>query len=306
MTTKDISERIFHFFFKLIPEAGLGARFNKETISSMIRESVKLSKLSELDIWDDVAMLQDYQVGQSCKILLLALCENLRFGSKESEELLAQLRSQLGYHDLEYEFCIEQRNLVRDDFLYFSGKLKNTPQYSQLKVYLKLVNLSRILEINQQKFDAEIHHITNSGQTEKLVLILGCPQSSSVDCVDAAERILVNLKQELDWKMLENISPNSLIPAVTRWPELRLKIFDVLREQLTGDLLEPEKIYILGDFIVGQVLEDRNQWTKTPTRSQEKKYNSFSGHLLRFLDTLEIPVLKLELLNYISEKIKHS
>ncbi len=125
--------------------------------------------------------------------------------------------------------------------------------------------------------------------------------------------------------MLENISPNSLIPAVTRWPELRLKIFDVLREQLTGDLLEPEKIYILGDFIVGQVssrfypvlvnflillyvqvLEDRNQWTKTPTRSQEKKYNSFSGHLLRFLDTLEIPVLKLELLNYISEKIKHS
>ena len=35
------------------------------------------------------------------------------------------------------------------------------------------------------------------GQTEKLVLILGCPQSSSVDCVDAAERILVKLKQEL-------------------------------------------------------------------------------------------------------------
>ena len=46
------------------------------------------------------AVFQDYQVGQSCKMLLLALCENLRFGSKESVELLAQLRSQLGYHDL--------------------------------------------------------------------------------------------------------------------------------------------------------------------------------------------------------------
>ena len=36
MTTKDISERIFHFFYKLIPEAGLGARFNKETISNIL------------------------------------------------------------------------------------------------------------------------------------------------------------------------------------------------------------------------------------------------------------------------------
>ena len=36
MTTKDISERIFHFFFKLIPEAGVGARFNKETISNIL------------------------------------------------------------------------------------------------------------------------------------------------------------------------------------------------------------------------------------------------------------------------------
>ena len=46
MTTKDISERIFHFFYKLIPEAGLGARFNKETISNILTSTEVETKVS--------------------------------------------------------------------------------------------------------------------------------------------------------------------------------------------------------------------------------------------------------------------
>ena len=53
-------------------------------------------------------LVQEHEVGQACKVLLLALCDNLRIGKKESEELVLQLHSNLGYHDLGKEELVLQ------------------------------------------------------------------------------------------------------------------------------------------------------------------------------------------------------
>ena len=73
--------------------------------------------------------------------------------------------------------------------------------YHQFRKQTLIFNWSfgklKIEILNSQIHYFLLNHGFELGQTEKLISILGCSQSSALDCVDTAERILFNLKQEL-------------------------------------------------------------------------------------------------------------
>jgi hypothetical protein len=77
---------------------------------------------------------EEYQADEAGRLLVVALCENLRCSGQVLEQALDTYDQQLGYKDLEFHQCIRQRNQLRKNFLLFSEELKGTRSWSRLKV----------------------------------------------------------------------------------------------------------------------------------------------------------------------------
>jgi len=85
----------------------------------------------------DLPLVQeDWKGEEAGRLLLMALCENLRCGGQVLDQALHKFHTELGYKDLEFRQCVLQRNQLRKNFLLFSEELKGTKSWSRLKVRL--------------------------------------------------------------------------------------------------------------------------------------------------------------------------
>jgi len=260
-----LPERLAHFFNKIIPEATFGTKLSRNSIRLMVEEAGSIAKLGDHPVISDLAGFQEYEFGQACQVLLLGLCDNLKLGSAETLVLRDQLHKQLGYHDLEYEFSLEQRNKFRQDFLYFSGHLKNSPKWSQLKAYLKLTRLTQMAEISRDSLICEVNSMI-AGDPQSLFSILGLKESADLPHHQISTTIISLLNPDLE--MLKTLGTDFLFRSLSLWPGLIDKMLKVLKDSLCGTV-SAEDLCKAGDIIVSQLEAERRHEVRIEAERQK-------------------------------------